>query len=384
MKYEIVDINDDEPIIKVLGVGGGGGNAINYMANSYLEGVEFISANTDIQALRKTNVDRQIQLGCDITKGLGAGTKPEIGKQAALESAEKIKEAIADANMIFLTAGMGGGTGTGAIPIIAEIARELGILTVAVVTKPFDFEGKKKQIAANEGIAELEQYADSLIVVHNQKLIPVLGASLTVDNAFKAANDVLLDAIQGITELITRPGLINLDFADVTTTMLSMGSAIMGSGSASGDNRARVAVEQAISCPLLEDVDLHGAKGILVNITAADMEMAEFEEIGNIMNSFATADTVIKIGTAVNADMNNEIKVTVVATGMGTGNSVDYATPVPLVQKPMGQKDYETLDKPTVIRNSSAKNKNRFGVQPKQDTNLDYLDVPAFLRRQAD
>jgi cell division protein FtsZ len=281
---------------------------------------------------------------------------------------------------------MGGGTGTGAISVLAEVAKDLGVLTVAVVTKPFDFEGKKKKLVAEEGIRELEKYVDSLIIIPNQKLLPVLGGNLSVTNAFNAANDVLLDAVQGITELITHPGLINVDFADVKTVMANMGAAIMGSGTASGENRAREAAEQAIACPLLEDIDLQGAKGILVNVTAADMELTEFDEIGSIMQAFASEEADMKIGMATNPEMGDEIKVTVVATGMGSNKVAVANSPVKLVQKAAtGDINYDVLDKPTVIRQSKQEQREtRFGAQPKNDVDLDYLDVPAFLRRQAD
>jgi cell division protein FtsZ len=374
----------DDAIIKVIGVGGGGGNAVDHMVEGNIAGVQFICANTDAQALRRLNVETKVQLGVELTKGLGAGTRPEVGKQAAEENREHLKEVIEGADMVFLTAGMGGGTGTGAISVIAEVARELGVLTVAVVTKPFDFEGKKKGMVAEAGIKELEKQVDSLIIIPNQKLLPVLGSNLSLLNAFKAANDVLLDAVQGITELITHPGLINVDFADVKTVMSNMGTAIMGSGSATGDNRAREAAEKAIACPLLEDIDLQGANGILVNITASDMDLTEFDEIGSIMHAFASEDADMKIGTAINPEMGDEIKVTVVATGMGVPAVV--STPVKLVQKAAaGDVNYDVFDKPTVKRQAKQEvRETRFGAQPKNDVDLDYLDVPAFLRRQAD
>jgi cell division protein FtsZ len=387
MKYELVDTCSENAVIKVIGIGGGGGNAVNHMIDKHIEGVQFICANTDAQALRRLSVDTIVQLGVELTKGLGAGTRPEIGKMAAEENRERIKEVISGADMVFLTAGMGGGTGTGAISVIAQIAKELGVLTVAVVTKPFEFEGKKKAAIAVTGIKELEKYVDSLIVIPNQKLLPVLGNNLSLLNAFKAANDVLLDAVQGITELITHPGLINVDFADVVTVMSNMGAAIMGTGSASGENRARVAAEKAISCPLLEDMNLHGAKGILVNITAADMDLTEFNEVGNIMHAFASEDADMKIGTAINPDLGDEIKVTVVATGMGQPVQT-VASPVKLVQKATaGEINYDVLEKPTVMRKNKVEpRETRFGAQPKKDgtADLDYLDIPAFLRRQAD
>ncbi|WP_027159089.1 cell division protein FtsZ [Methylobacter luteus] len=385
MKYELMDMCTETAVIKVIGVGGGGGNAVNHMVDSHIEGVEFICANTDAQALRRLNIGTIIQLGVELTKGLGAGTNPDIGRQAAEENRDRIKEVIEGADMLFLTAGMGGGTGTGAIPVIAEIAREMGILTVAVVTKPFLFEGKKKLAVAEKGIKDLEQYVDSLITIPNQKLLRVLGSSVSLVNAFKAANGVLLDAVQGITELIVHPGMINVDFADVRTVMAGMGAAIMGTGSATGEHRAREAAEKAIACPLLEDINLQGARGILVNISAADMGIAEFDEVGNIVHEFASEDAIIKIGTAIDPELGDEIKVTVVATGMGLASSAAKG-PVKLVQKAAaGEVDYGVLDKPTVIRqNRPETRENRFGAQSKKDIDLDYLDIPAFLRRQAD
>ncbi|MDD1618839.1 MAG: cell division protein FtsZ [Methylococcaceae bacterium] len=386
MKYELVDTYSETAVIKVIGVGGGGGNAVNHMVGCHIEGVEFICANTDAQALRKLTVDTIIQLGVELTKGLGAGTNPEIGKHAAEENKERIKEVLQGADMVFLTAGMGGGTGTGAIPVIAQIAREMGILTVAVVTKPFLFEGKKKQAVAEQGILELEKYVDSLITIPNQKLLPVLGNNVSLMNAFKAANDVLLDAVQGITELIVHPGMINVDFADVRTVMSGMGAAIMGMGSASGEHRAREAAEKAIACPLLEDINLQGARGILVNISAADMGVAEFNEVGNIVHEFASEDAIIKIGMAIDSTLGDEIKVTVVATGMGAP-PLPVKAQVKVMQKPvMSNPNYDELDKPAIQRHG-GKHENRetrFGAQAKKDIDLDYLDIPAFLRRQAD
>jgi cell division protein FtsZ len=387
MKYELVDMYSDNAVIKVIGVGGGGGNAVNYMMEHDIDGVQFMCANTDAQALRKLDVETKIQLGVELTKGLGAGTRPEVGRQAAEENKEHIREVIDGADMVFLTAGMGGGTGTGAISVIAEVAKELDILTVAVVTKPFEFEGKKKAGVAEAGIRELEKQVDSLIIIPNQKLLAVLGKNLSLMNAFKAANNVLLDAVQGITELITNPGLINVDFADVKTVMSIQGTAIMGSGSAAGENRAKEAAEKAISCPLLEDVNVQGANGILVNITAADVDLEEFHEIGSIMHAFASDDADVKIGTAINESMGDEIKVTVVATGMGGNAGANKA--VQLVQEASrGEIDYNVLDKPTVIRKSKPQEtparETRFGVPKNNEMDLDYLDVPAFLRRQAD
>ena len=389
MKYELVDSCSENAVIKVIGIGGGGCNAVNHMVDKHIEGVQFICANTDAQALRRLSVETIVQLGVELTKGLGAGTRPEIGKQAAEENKDRIKEVISGADMVFLTAGMGGGTGTGAIAVIAQIAKELGVLTVAVVTKPFEFEGKKKIAVAEAGIRELEKYVDSLIIIPNQKLLPVLGNNLSLMNAFKAVNDVLYDAVQGITELITHPGLINVDFADVVTVMSNMGAAIMGTGSAKGENRAKNAAEKAISCPLLEDISLQGAKGILVNISAADMDLTEFNEVGNIMHAFASEFADMKIGTAINPDLGDEIRVTVVATGIGQPPQA-VVPPLKVVPKTTdGGINYGELEKPTVIRKNKVEpRETRFGVQPttKEGVSaaLDYLDIPAFLRRQAD
>ncbi len=385
MKYELVDLAAQNAVIKVIGVGGGGGNAINHMVEQNVDGVQFICANTDAQALRKLNVDTLVQLGAELTKGLGAGTDPEVGRAAAEENRERLREVMEGADMVFLTAGMGGGTGTGSIPIIAEIAKELGILTVAVVTKPFAFEGRKKMQVAEQGIAELERHVDSLITIPNEKLRPVLGDNLSLFAAFNAANNVLLDAVRGITELITHQGMINVDFADVRTVMSGMGAAIMGMGSASGENRAREAAEQAIACPLLDDINLQGARGILVNITSADMKISEFDEVGSIVHDISADDAIIKIGTSIDESLGDEIKVTVVATGMRPNCEKVHNPPVELAIKQKAAQDpvdFKNLDKPTVMR--QGKKENRFGPQPKKDGDLDYLDIPAFLRRQAD
>jgi cell division protein FtsZ len=385
MKFELEDMFEREAIIKVIGVGGGGGNAVDHMINTGISGVDFIGANTDAQALRRLSVDTLIQLGSELTQGLGAGTNPDIGKQAAQEDRSRIEEEIDGADMVFLTAGMGGGTGTGAIPVIAEAAKDKGILTVAVVTKPFKFEGAKKMKAAEEGIVELEKYVDSLIIIPNQKLLPVLGNNVSLIDAFNAANDVLREAVQGITELIVNPGLINVDFADVKTVMSEMGVAIMGTGVAKGDNRAREAAEKAVACPLLDDVNLFGAKGILVNITAtAELGIAEFNEVGEIVHEFASEDAVIKMGTAIDTELGDEIKVTVVATGMGgaphrqTVSSISSRESV--AKKAV---DYGVFEKPTAVRQREG-SEARYGAQAKKAENMDYLDIPAFLRRQAD
>ena len=387
MVFELEDMFSQKANIKVIGVGGGGGNAVNHMVGNHMEGVEFICANTDAQALKSLSVGTIIQLGSDLTKGLGAGTNPAIGRQAAEETKDRIREVLKGADMVFLTAGMGGGTGTGAIPVIAEIAKEMGILTVAVVTKPFTFEGKQKQATAEQGIIDLEKFVDSLITIPNQKLLPVLGDNMSLKAAFNAANNVLLDAVQGITELIMHPGMINVDFADVRTVMAGMGAAIMGTGMAEGEDRARLAAEEAIRCPLLEDINLQGARGILVNISASDMGIAEFNEVGNIVHQFASEDAVIKIGTAIDEDLGDRIKVTVVATGMGLPPAVAKVAPIKILQKPVvAMTDYADLEKPTVIRQNARRDsrETRFGAQPSKDADLNYLDIPAFLRRQAD
>jgi len=376
MMFELVDTYTPNAVIKVVGVGGGGGNAVEHMVSANIEGVDFICANTDAQALRNSSARTTLQLGNAITKGLGAGANPEIGRQAAIEDRERISEALKGADM-------GGGTGTGAAPIVAQVARELGILAVAVVTKPFPFEGSKRLQIAEEGIKELTQYVDSLITIPNEKLLSVLGKNISLLEAFKAANNVLLGAVQGIAELITRPGLINVDFADVRTVMSEMGMAMMGSGSACGENRARKAAEMAIASPLLENISLAGARGILVNITAGmDMSIGEFEEVGNTVKDLASDNATVVVGTVLDPDMHDELRVTVVATGLGPiSRSVEDRPAVKLVQRDKsGMVDYGQLDRPTVIRNQAATE--RF-AKP-QDSSMDYLDIPAFLRRQAD
>ena len=318
--FELMDAYSQSAVIKVIGVGGGGGNAVSHMVTSGIEGVDFICVNTDSQALKASKIKTSLQIGASITKGLGAGADPEVGRQAAMEDRDRIVELIEGCDMLFITAGMGGGTGTGAAPVVAQIARELGILTVAVVTKPFQMEGGKRCMVADHGIAELTKTVDSLITIPNQKLLTVLGPATTLLDAFKAANQVLQGAVQGIAELITRPGLINVDFADVRTVMSETGMAMMGSGSASGENRARQAAETAVSSPLLEDINLAGAHGILVNVTAGlDLSIGEFEEVGNIVKEYASEDATVVVGTVIDPDMSNQIRVTVVATGLGRG-----------------------------------------------------------------
>ena len=385
--FELMDAYSQNAVIKVIGVGGGGGNAVNHMVNNTIEGVDFICANTDAQALKNSPARTVLQLGNNQTKGLGAGANPDIGRQAALEDRERIQEVIEGSDMIFITAGMGGGTGTGAAPVVAEIAKELGILTVAVVTRPFPFEGRKRQLIADKGIEELSQHVDSLITIPNEKLLPVLGRDISLLNAFKAANDVLLGAVQGIAELITRPGLINVDFADVRTVMSEMGMAMMGTGVARGENRAREAAESAINSPLLEDVNVHGAQGILVNITAGlDMSIGEFEEVGQAVKEFASEDACVVVGTVIDPDLQDEMRVTVVATGLGKPQQAKQPTPIVQVQKPKRDEpkmiDKADLDVPTVIRNQDIKLKKASGMDGGLDTA--YLDIPAFLRRQAD
>jgi cell division protein FtsZ len=379
--FELIDNCQDNAVIKVIGLGGGGGNAVEHMLAANIDGVEFVCANTDAQALGRSNAKTTIQLGGTVTKGLGAGANPEVGRQAALEDRERIQEVLKDTDMVFITAGMGGGTGTGAAPVVAEIAKEMGVLTVAVVTKPFFFELGKRMKVAEAGIEELRGHVDSLIIVPNDKVLSVLkGKALT--EAFRAANDVLHGAVQGIAELITRPGLINVDFADVRTVMSEKGMAMMGTGIASGDDRARVAAETAVASPLLEDVDLSGARGILVNITCGeDMSIDEFAEVGGIVQEFASEEATVVVGTAIDAELSNELRVTVVATGLlGKGEQS-----VKLVannnQEPTkadGTPDYQKLDRPTVIRQQNG------GEAKVAGSDMDYLDIPAFLRKQAD
>lgn len=380
--FELMDTYSQSAVIKVIGVGGGGGNAVEHMVVQSIDGVDFIVANTDSQALKNTSARTVLQLGGNITKGLGAGADPQIGRQAAMEDRERIQEVLDGADMVFITAGMGGGTGTGGAPIVAQIAKEMGILTVAVVTRPFPFEGKKRMDVAGDGIDELKGFVDSLITIPNEKLLSVLGKSISLLDAFKAANDVLLGAVQGIAELITRPGLINVDFADVRTVMSEMGMAMMGSGRASGEGRAREAAEAAIASPLLEDVNLAGARGILVNVTAGmDMSIGEFEEVGTTVKSFASENATVVVGTVIDPEMQGELRVTVVATGLGHSEQFGEK-PVKLVvdKTAEGEVDYGQLDRPTVIRKKAATEK----YSGKSESSMEYLDIPAFLRRQAD
>lgn len=376
--FELMDSVAQDAVIKVVGVGGGGGNAVRHMVSTGIEGVDFICANTDAQALTKINGATSLQIGGNITKGLGAGANPEIGRQAALEDRERIQETIMGADMIFVTAGMGGGTGTGAAPIVAQIARDMGILCVGVVTKPFVFEGANRMKIAQNGIKELSQHVDSLITIPNDKLLSVYGREFDLMNAFNGANDVLHNAVQGITELITHPGVINVDFADVRTVMSQNGMGMMGSGLATGDNRATLAAEAAVASPLLEDVNISGARGILVNVTGTNLTLGEFEDIGAIISSFASEEAVVVMGTAIDPDLEDELRVTVVATGLG--QQVNLAKDnMKIVQRTAtGNVDYNAYDKPTIQRKKASGD----GLSGELDD--DMLDIPAFLRRQAD
>ena len=389
--FELVESIPKNADIKVIGVGGGGGNAVRHMMEGNIDGVQFICANTDAQSLNDLSNATVLQLGGTLTKGLGAGANPEVGRQAALEDKERIAQAIEGADMVFITAGMGGGTGTGGAPVIAEIAKQMGILTVGVVTRPFSFEGRKRMAIADEGIAQLKERVDSLIIVPNEKLLQVLGKDMTVLNAFRQANDVLFGAVQGITDLILLDGLINVDFADVRTVMSEMGMAMMGTGDASGSDRAAIAAEGAIRCPLLEDVNLQGAKGILVNITSGfDLTLGEFEDVGNTIREFADEDATIIVGSVFDPDLNDQLRVTVVATGLRApgaktgprGVVVDNQPP----RKSGGDFDWGRLEQPTSIRRGSAIGEGSTvrKAEIQADPELDYLDVPAFLRKQAD
>ena len=382
--FELVDAHRQSAVIKVIGVGGGGGNAVAHMVDTGIDGVDFICANTDSQALAGSRVRTSLQMGSNITKGLGAGADPDIGRQAAMEDRDRICEVIDGADMLFITAGMGGGTGTGATPIVAQAAKEMGILTVAVVTKPFHMEGHKRMQIAEHGIGELGKYVDSLITIPNEKLLTVLGGDTTLLDAFGSANQVLQGAVQGIAELITRPGLINVDFADVKTVMAEMGMAMMGSGASSGEDRAREAAEAAVSSPLLEDINLAGANGILVNVTAGmDLSIGEFQEVGNTVKEFASDDATVVVGTVIDPEMTDRIRVTVVATGLGQ-SAANAESPMRIVRRPAPSREvepnYQTLDKPTVQRQRAVGD----GLQDGPALQEELLDIPAFLRRQAD
>ena len=396
--FELVDNLPQSAVIKVIGVGGGGGNAVNHMMRSNIEGVEFICANTDAQALKNVGAQRVLQLGPGVTKGLGAGTNPEIGRQAAMEDRERISEILAGADMVFIATGMGGGTGTGAAPIIAQVSKEMGILTVAVVTRPFPFEGKKRMQVADEGIRSLAECVDSLITIPNEKLLTILGKDASLLSAFAKADDVLAGAVRGISDIMQRPGLMNVDFADVKTVMGEMGMAMMGTGCASGPNRAREATEEAIRNPLLEDVNLQGARGILVNITAGlDLSLGEYGAVGEIIEAFASEHATVKVGAVIDPEMRDELHVTVVATGLGARvekpvKVVDNTVHVPTIAalqpaaqpaaRPETTVNYKDYDRPTVQRQSHAGAATAAKLNPQDD--MDYLDIPAFLRRQAD
>jgi len=386
--FELMEDHNAEAVIKANGVGGGGGNALEHMVSQTIEGVEFITANTDSQALRNSAANVTLQLGHDVTKGLGAGANPEIGRRSAEEDRETIKETLQGADMVFIAAGMGGGTGTGAAPVVAEIAKEMGILTVAVVTKPFPFEGKKRMNYADQGIEFLAKNVDSLITIPNEKLLKVLGPGTSLLDAFKAANNVLLGAVQGIAELITRPGLINVDFADVRTVMSEMGTAMMGSGTASGPDRAEEAAEAAISSPLLEDVDLAGARGILVNITAGmDISIDEFETVGNAVKAFSSENATVVVGAVIDPEMTEELRVTVVATGIGAERKPDITlvNPAPVAEPQVVGGDYIPSAQPELSANPVTMPEANAQAQKVAATELDdYLDIPAFLRKQAD
>jgi len=401
--FELMDSYSQSAVIKVLGVGGGGGNAVSHMVQTGIEGVDFMCINTDAQALKNSNVKTSLQIGGNITKGLGAGANPDVGRQAAMEDRDRIIELISGCDMLFITAGMGGGTGTGAAPIVAQIAKELGILTVAVVTRPFTMEGSKRSIIAEQGMNELAKHVDSLITIPNQKLLTVLGPKTTLLDAFKSANGVLQGAVQGIAELITRPGLINVDFADVRTVMSETGMAMMGSGHATGEDRARVAAEMAVSSPLLEDVNLSGARGILVNVTAGlDLGIGEFEQVGNIVKEFASDDATVVVGTVIDPSLTDELRVTVVATGLarsqaqmaavrGTASPASSVRAAParaafaaprVGRRPVAvSSDYSKLDVPAYERLKAAAGD---GLRHEPEAAEDILDIPAFLRRQAD
>jgi len=384
--FEIVDNQAQEAVIKVVGVGGCGGNAVDHMIAKGVQGVEFIVANTDMQALRRNKARTQLQLGPAITKGLGAGANPEVGREAALEDRERIQELIQGADMLFLTAGMGGGTGTGAAPVVAQIAKELGILTVAVVTKPFGFEGKRQQIAL-QGIEGLGQHVDSLIVVPNEKLLQVLGPKVKLQEAFRAANDVLHGAVAGIAEIISCPGMINVDFADVRTVMSEMGMAMMGSARATGPDRARVGAEQAVNCPLLEDINISDARGVLVNISASEssFELQEMYDVMDTIKTFAADSATVIVGTVYDDELADDLRVTIVATGLGNPANRGQSKPLSVVKtgtdsSPIEVVNYSELELPTVMRTR----RRDATVEAMKQSGVDVLDIPAFLRKQAD
>lgn len=387
--FEIMEKDSQEAVIKVIGVGGCGGNAVDHMINKNVNGVEFICANTDAQALLKSVATTTLQIGTDITKGLGAGAKPEIGREAAIEDRDHIAEMIEGADMLFITAGMGGGTGTGAAPIIAEVAKEMGILTVAVVTKPFEFEGKRT-IVAKDGLEELSQYVDSLIVIPNEKLMEVLGEDVPFLEAFRAANDVLHNAVSGIAEIINCPGLVNVDFADVRTVMSEMGMAMMGSAEASGDNRANIAAEQAVASPLLEDVNLANARGVLVNITASSsFKMKEYYDVMNTIKDFTADDATVIVGTVMDESIEDKLRVTMVATGLNGSIARREQKPELRVMTAVrdGTTDMPVYAEEEVVDDEPAvfsQNNRRAQVDAMKQNGVEEYDIPAFLRKQAD
>jgi cell division protein FtsZ len=399
MLFELEDMQAQEAVIKVIGVGGCGGNAVDHMIGKGMNGVEFIAINTDAQALKRNKASIQLQIGNSATKGLGAGGKWEVGREAALEDRERIAEMIDGADMLFIAAGMGGGTGTGAAPVVAEVAKDLGILAVAVVTKPFMFEGKRMR-SAESGLKSLSEHVDSLIVIPNEKLIQVLGAKTKLTEAFVAANDVLHSAVSGIAEIISNPGMINVDFADVKTVMSEVGMAMMGSAAATGEDRARIAAEAAVASPLLENVDLKGARGVLVNITANDsLTLEEYYEVMNTIQGFAAEEATVIVGTSFDEGMGDSLRVTMVATGLG--NPVRNQAPKPPIMKivepvvvtatgtdgmPVYGSGYDPsrdYDMPTSIR-QNARRSSQAAVELAQSAGIDTLDIPAFLRKQAD
>ena len=382
--FEVMESQDQLAVIKVIGVGGCGGNAVDHMIENGVQGVEFISANTDAQALKRNKAETILPLGDLVTKGLGAGANPEIGRDSALENRERISEAIRGADMLFITAGMGGGTGTGAAPVVAQVAKELGILTVAVVTKPFSFEGKRLKVAQS-GIDELTQHVDSLIVIPNDKLMQVLGDDVSMLDAFKAANNVLHGAVAGIAEVINCTGIVNVDFADVKTVMSEMGMAMMGSAYASGTERARIAAEQAVASPLLEDVNLSGARGVLVNITASqNLKMKEIQDVMATVKKFVAEDATVIVGSVIDQAMQDTLRVTIVATGLGSAQAKGQARPVSIVKTGtdnMPVDTYNSFDLPTVMRTGR---KRESEVEAMKQSGMDTLEIPAFLRKQAD
>ncbi|MCC1495277.1 cell division protein FtsZ [Alcanivorax sp. 1008] len=386
MHFKLEDGVPHGAVIKVVGVGGGGGNAVEHMVRSNVDGVEFICANTDAQALRNASTRTVLQLGGQVTKGLGAGANPEVGRQSAIEDRERIAELLQGADMVFVTAGMGGGTGTGAAPIVAEVAKDLGILTVAVVTKPFPFEGRKRMQVAEAGIAALREHVDSLITIPNEKLMAVLGGGTTLLDAFKAANDVLLGAVKGISDLITKGGIINVDFADVRTVMGEMGMAMMGTGTASGENRAEEAARKAICSPLLEDVDLQGARGLLINISGnTDISLEEYSLVNGIIADMAHPDANIIIGTAIDPEIGDALSVTVVATGLGQAEALKVVRGGRASQPVTSPQNYGDLDQPAINRRNPrepAPMRNAPAASTAED--LSFIDIPTFLRRQAD